>query len=500
MIRTIIVDDEILSRIGIQSFIDRKEDIEVVGVFGSAEEALEFMQGTPVDVVITDIEMCEMDGLEFIGLIRQEQLADGIIILSCHESFSYAQEAIQKGINSYMIKHSITEDVLIQEVLKVYRETRGTSKRRTETKKSPVEASGVQSDKIYSVCTIKWHNAAAESAAGLTDQTDQIMFLHLLENIAEEHRLYTVFAPHDKNVFLMFQQDKTLTEEARQKEREESLDFIYSSIQNYIAEKMVLGVSSFYTDLTETNAKYDEAMYALNQGFYGADRDVYYYHRSADAKTPDFSMPTYNMLEAGWEETFTAELDCYLQEAKRRNILADHLKTQLVHSIQRILLHILDYYGISESKIAEQGNLRLNSVPIHQAATVAQLRNTIQQQISSFQQQLDAVWNHDDLAEVFCYIDDHLCDRITIEDLTSLSYMSTSTFCKKFKDRTGLTLVQYLNVRRIEKAKIYLSNPKYSLDDVAELTGFTSTNYLVRVFKRITNQTISEYRKHFSIS
>ena len=45
MIRTIIVDDEILSRIGIQSFIDRKEDIEVVGVFGSAEEALEFMQG-----------------------------------------------------------------------------------------------------------------------------------------------------------------------------------------------------------------------------------------------------------------------------------------------------------------------------------------------------------------------------------------------------------------------------------------------------------------------
>ncbi len=97
MIRTIIVDDEILSRIGIQSFIDRKEDIEVVGVFGSAEEALEFMQGTPVDVVITDIEMCEMDGLEFIGLIRQEQLADGIIILSCHESFSLCAGSDPEG-------------------------------------------------------------------------------------------------------------------------------------------------------------------------------------------------------------------------------------------------------------------------------------------------------------------------------------------------------------------------------------------------------------------
>ncbi len=273
MIRTIIVDDEILSRIGIQAFIDGKEDIEVAGAFGSAEEALEFLRETSVDIVVTDIEMCEMDGLEFIGLIRQHGLADGIIILSCHESFSYAQEAIQKGTNSYMIKHSITEEVLIQEILKVYRETSGTSERRTEKRKSSIQVSGILEGKIYSICTINWRNVAAGAVGQInrTDQTDRIMFLRLLENIAEEQSLCTVFAPHDKNVFLMFQQDSALTEEARQREREESLDFICSSIQNYIAEKVVLGVSSFYTDLTETNAKYEEAMYALNQGFYGAD-------------------------------------------------------------------------------------------------------------------------------------------------------------------------------------------------------------------------------------
>lgn len=495
MIRTIIVDDEILSRIGIQSFIDGKEDIEVAGVFGSAGEALEFLKGTPMDIVITDIEMCGMDGLEFIGRIRQNQLAGGIIILSCHESFSYAQEAIQKGTNSYLIKHSITEDALIQEVLKVYHETSGTSKGRAQTKKSPVEASGIQEDKFYSICTIKWRNGGAESASGETGQTDQIMFLHLLENIAEEHRLYTVFAPHNKNIFLMFQQDKSLNQEALQRERDEGLDFISSSIQNYISEKLVLGVSSFYTDLTQTSAKYQEAMHALNQSFYQADRDVCYYHRCAGTEILDFSLPDYHMLEAGWEEDFTAELNRCLLEARRRNILSGHLKTQLIHNIQRILLHVLNNYGIPESKTAEQENLRLNPVPIHQAATADQLLRVIRQQISSFRQQLDAIWNHDDLAEVFSYIDDHLQDRITIEDLTNLSHMSTSTFCKKFKDRTGLTLVQYLNVRRIEKAKVYLSNPKYSLDHVAELTGFTSTNYLVRVFKKTTGQTISEYRK-----
>lgn len=77
--------------------------------------------------------------------------------------------------------------------------------------------------------------------------------------------------------------------------------------------------------------------------------------------------------------------------------------------------------------------------------------------------------------------------------------MSVSTFCKKFKDRTGMTLVQYLNEHRIEKAKIYLRSSEYSLGEVSELTGFANTNYLVRVFKKITGQTVSEYRKKFGI-
>ena len=71
MIRTIVVDDEILSRIGIQSFIDGKEEISVSGVFGEALEAIDFLRENPVDIVITDIEMSEMNGLDFIKVIRE---------------------------------------------------------------------------------------------------------------------------------------------------------------------------------------------------------------------------------------------------------------------------------------------------------------------------------------------------------------------------------------------------------------------------------------------
>ena len=94
MIRIIIVDDEILSRIGLQSFLDGKEGIIVSGVFGEAMDAIKFLEENIVDVVLTDIEMAEIDGLKFIQHIREKHLAAGVIIVSCHDDFSYAQQAL----------------------------------------------------------------------------------------------------------------------------------------------------------------------------------------------------------------------------------------------------------------------------------------------------------------------------------------------------------------------------------------------------------------------
>lgn len=494
MIRTIIVDDEILSRIGIQSFLDGKEGIEVKGVFGSGEEALEFLQENLVDVVITDIEMSEMNGLEFIGHIREKQLAAGIIILSCHESFSYAQEAIQKGTDSYMIKHSITEESLIQEVKKVYQTTCGRARARVIAKKSLDQISELQADRVYSVCVFRWRNAEEGKEAG---QTDQMMFLHLLEEIVEENPLDTVLAPRNKNIFLLLQLEKEWSEEERICRRAERLESIYSAIRTYLSEKPMLGVSSFYRDLKETKDKYEEAMHALNQGFYSANQDIFYYRQPALAEIPPLSIPSYDMLEEGWMENFEQELQTYFNEARRKNVLAYVLKTQLEHSLERILFHIMKNYGLLEQQEEIQNAFRLQPLPIHQAATAEHLRKTALSQVAYIREELGKRWNRDDLSGVFCYIEEHLREQITMEQLTDLSFMSSSTFCKKFKNRTGVTLIQYLNERRIEKAKIYLQNSRYSLEEVAELTGFASTNYLVRVFKKITKQTVSEYRKGF---
>ena len=97
MIRVLIVDDEILARVGIQSLLENSQEIQVVGSFNLASEALEFLKTTIVDIIITDIEMPYMDGLEFIRRIREQNLVQGVIILSCYDKFEYAKQAISLG-------------------------------------------------------------------------------------------------------------------------------------------------------------------------------------------------------------------------------------------------------------------------------------------------------------------------------------------------------------------------------------------------------------------
>lgn len=495
MIQTIIVDDEILSRIGIQSFIDGKEDIEVKGVFASAEEAIIFLRENPVDIVITDIEMSEMNGLEFIGHIRQENLADGIIILSCYENFSYAQEAIARGTDSYLLKHSITEETLIKEIKKVYQNCCEREERSGNRKKSSVTAGDILEDGVYTIGIIRSRNSG-EIQIG--EQTDNVMFLHLLEGIVEKNKMGTVFAPYNKEIFIVFRQSKEMNEEERFEALNQQLKLLYSSIRKYISDSFIFGISSSYTDLKQTREKYGEAVNALGRSFY-MEENVIYYYRPVEEKTTAFYVDSRTFLQPEWMQLFETELEQYLEMARIQNIQPDKLKTRLRDSLQRILLEAMNQYGFSDSEDGVQEKFRLDSTAIRKTFTMSELKEIVKKQITEIRDKMRDACEQDELAEVFRYIDDHIQEKITIEDVTGISYMSVSTFCKKFKDRTGMTLVQYLNEHRIEKAKIYLRSSEYSLGEVSELTGFANTNYLVRVFKKITGQTVSEYRKKFGI-
>lgn len=103
--RIIVVDDEMITRVSLKNFIcSELPEYIVAGTFTNGREALEYLSTHPVDVVITDIRMPLMDGLELSRMIQTTYPNTMVIIISGYSEFEYAKQALQYNVSNYLLK------------------------------------------------------------------------------------------------------------------------------------------------------------------------------------------------------------------------------------------------------------------------------------------------------------------------------------------------------------------------------------------------------------
>jgi YesN/AraC family two-component response regulator len=105
MLKVVVVEDELNIRQGICDFVEHVvSGFKVVGQAANGYEALELMRSTVPDLLITDIRMSEMNGLELIKRLHQRYTDMKILIISAYNEFEYAQQALRYGAADYMLK------------------------------------------------------------------------------------------------------------------------------------------------------------------------------------------------------------------------------------------------------------------------------------------------------------------------------------------------------------------------------------------------------------
>lgn len=110
--KILFVDDEKIIREGISMLIDwKKIGCEELRIASSAKQAISIIEDYEVDLIITDIYMQEMSGIEFAKYIRKYKPSIKVIILSAYESFDYAREAIEAGVIKYLLKPILPEEL-----------------------------------------------------------------------------------------------------------------------------------------------------------------------------------------------------------------------------------------------------------------------------------------------------------------------------------------------------------------------------------------------------
>jgi DNA-binding NarL/FixJ family response regulator len=118
-IRVMIVDDHKLVREGLNAVFDNGSDISVVGEAGSGEEALEMVSKVKPDVVLMDISMPGMNGIQATKLIRKQNPEVKIVILTMLDQEGSVYEAVKAGATGYMIKSTSTDE-LVRAIKTVY--------------------------------------------------------------------------------------------------------------------------------------------------------------------------------------------------------------------------------------------------------------------------------------------------------------------------------------------------------------------------------------------
>ncbi|WNR43263.1 response regulator [Paenibacillus roseipurpureus] len=523
--RILIVDDEILVRIGLKTIIPRgNEAFQVIGEAANGVEALHILENQACDVVLTDIRMPEMDGLELLKQIRERWPAIKCLILSNHHDFNYVQQALRLGAIEYVTKLEINPSELkekleaIQEQLDIEKQGQNArtqleqkvnqySKEVKEKRLREMLLGHVSRGEIEQV----WREFQLEpflpplSAAVIQIEDYEALMQH---NRFQSDRLLTYTVQNVLNEILKKYGNGELIEVAAGKFcvltgqlNVNMLQEMQNAAQAFLKISLAIGVSPPWEDPLSLHPAFEKADHALSYRFYYGGGCIIHYEQLS--LTP----PT---LSEPWEEE---EWSKYIEEGNETGLLERVLAWADAHSAQKTippamlreqwlsLLHMFARCLKADGGDIYSVTLHEQQYPYHVIRNAETLQDISQ-------------WFRGWLPVYFAYKRQHGKEKLRPEiqavirqimaeynlplkvaDLASTVGYTENYLSILFKKETGKTITDYMTNVRMKNARELLKNPDYKIFEISELIGYADPNHFSRIFKQMEGMYPTEFRK-----
>ncbi|MCG6234671.1 response regulator [Vibrio furnissii] len=113
MIKLVLADDHRLMQDGLKSRLEREDNLSILACVGTGDDALDMTRKLKPDVLLLDINMPRMNGLEVLERIQQSNLSTSVIMLSMHDSKDYVIRAVKAGAKGYVLKDVSSDELVL---------------------------------------------------------------------------------------------------------------------------------------------------------------------------------------------------------------------------------------------------------------------------------------------------------------------------------------------------------------------------------------------------
>jgi len=519
------VEDEIVTREGIRDNVNwREHGFEFCGEATDGEMALPLLQTIRPDVVLTDIKMPFMDGLQLSKIIRERMPGVKIIVLSGHDEFEYAQQAIELGVTEYLLK-PVTVQTLHQTLQKIaaqldrerqeqenlkklhqqVEENRASLRERLLLKLvvgaiSPTEA--IEKGQALGMDLVARCYLVVLLKTELGDRTEQFDY-------AEYQHIQQIavgFVENNPDVFwLQKGWDELLlvmkgnTPAYVEEERDLLLERIRQALQQ-TRYTLSIGSGTPKKRIADIYQSFVEALVNIQtsgeRGQTGASQAV---DRAELLKVDKSAIENY--LRCGSEAEFGQFFDAYIrplgETALKSYLIKNYLFVDVVLATAK-LVH--DLGGTIEQVIPE-----LNSIEkiLANIKTIEQLREQAHQVLSSALAYRDSQAKGQYQAlirQAKGYLEQHYQNpELSLNDVAARVNLSASHFSVVFSQETCQTFKEYLTEIRMKKAMELLRTTSLKAAEIAAQVGYNDPHYFSATFKKKTGLAPIEFRAQAQI-
>lgn len=521
MIRTIIVDDEFLVRLGLKNMAAWKRNgFEIVGEASDGTKALELCRNQPVDLVVTDVEMPKMSGIDLIRTLHQEMPHISIIVLSNHRNSEYIRETLRYNrALDYIFKLALDDGELektLQHTRKAIELSSASLLPQEDNDKIPFtekqsawnqfQSSGIFEDSysklfktdfstfFYCICIEIWPKN------GIThiDSSDKFSLIEsMAHDLFEKEQLrFDIFLSENKSCFFLFLEASNDTP-AQIKERCKKIKYMNSLFQD---SPLAFGISHKQCGICNISHSMNQALHALECSFFHNTPEINFFEAVQGDEQPATIISRHQLtylLHTQNAEDIKQHLQKYLQQcALSRNSTIEHVKetcfdfimllASLLKEISRTTVTTIRYEVVSKW-IAESFTVRaLEEVLLNCIDTLFIEYSIANRQIIS-----------KDVQKALLYIQNNYNKNCRLKDVASYIGMSESYLSYLFKKELGKNLTAYLNEYRIQIAKQLIISSPSALNLIAEQVGYTNYPYFSKVFHSIVGIEASKFKSTY---